>query len=197
MDKGKQGRGKRQAHGQVFKDVGPLQKRLRERRSKLEEIHEVPFVGVLPILSPPRVVNVCRVHFVITHIPQDKISVDILNIYLSNLSLLNCSHICLKPELCLSKNCVCGCHRTGTHYWFVSKMTKVWIHTAVGVTSNEKGDELTPWYVPYEGTGNIHLCRSWFERQRQQNEFLIRLRFHSMSWSKQINNPTHNSSCGS
>lgn len=64
-------------HVRIFKDVCPMQKRLRERQSRLGEKCEVHFVHV-PILSSPVVINVCKVHFVITHIPQDEISVDIL-----------------------------------------------------------------------------------------------------------------------
>lgn len=80
MGIGKQVQEKRNVHGKASKDVCPMKKRLRERQSRLGEKRKVHFLGVLLVLSPPVAINVCRVHFVITHIPHDEISVDILNI---------------------------------------------------------------------------------------------------------------------
>lgn len=64
-------------YGTSFKDVCPVQKSLRERRSRHGENHEARFVPVLPVLCSV-VINVCRVHFVVTHMPPDEISVDVL-----------------------------------------------------------------------------------------------------------------------
>ena len=48
MSIGKQARRKRYVHGEIFKDVCPIQKRLRERQSRLGKKHEIHFVHVLP-----------------------------------------------------------------------------------------------------------------------------------------------------
>lgn len=71
-------RGKRHVQGKGFEDVGPVQKSLRQRRSRHRENCEVHFVHALPVLSSSVVINVCGVKFVIAHTPQDEISVDML-----------------------------------------------------------------------------------------------------------------------
>lgn len=60
-----------------------------------------------------------------THIPHDEPSVDMLNIYLSSLSLFHYLHPYLGCLTFASKNCVGGLHRTGSCYlFFVQKWLK-------------------------------------------------------------------------
>lgn len=128
----KQLRGKRHKHGKIFKDVHPMQRDGGKDKAGLVKKCEVHFIHVLPLLTPPVVINVCRDGFVITHKLQDEICW-YFDISLSSLSLFHCAHVYIlapqQPKSFASKNCVGESHRMGAHYLLIWFKTEVSIHS--------------------------------------------------------------------
>jgi hypothetical protein len=154
--------------------------KIKRARKKLE----THFLHVLPILSLPVVISVCRVHVVTTHILKMKSLLIILNIYLRSLSLFFHPHVCFlflstaciicKQELCRwvsPRRYTCYLLIWFKNDWSINIPCK-------GVISNENvklllaGEEQNKQHTMLliKVLRKIPVCRSWLDRQTEITE---------------------------